>query len=194
MKKRRDYLSSPVSRLSSRPARLTLFGTSVSLTLESGDFRVVRIDLKCLSHIGFHLQTLSAFDMDLGEVDVGVGQFVIPKDRRLERTRRLIAVAAAQMDLAEYQITLGGHRFAGENSAKRLHRIVVGSVLIFIASLLQKRVGFVGRGRYFLALTPAEDNTDEVTTLRLFDPKRDPDDRLAAGPFAFERCVPIARA
>ena len=84
---------------------LTLFGTSVRLTLEGGDLGILRIDLKCLSHIGFHLQAFSAFDMDLGEIDVGVGQFVIPKDRRLERTRGLIAVAAAEVDLAAVSYT-----------------------------------------------------------------------------------------
>ena len=62
------------------------------MTLKSRDLRVLCIDLKCLSHIGFHLQAFPPLDVDLREIDIGVGQFVIPKDRGFERTRGLIAI------------------------------------------------------------------------------------------------------
>lgn len=51
---------------------VTLFGTTVGEPLKRGNFGVLRIDLKCLSHIGFHLQTLSPVKMDLGQVDVRI--------------------------------------------------------------------------------------------------------------------------
>ena len=51
---------------------VTLFGTTVGEPLKRGHFGVLRIDLKCLSHIGFHLQTLAPVKMDLAQVYIRV--------------------------------------------------------------------------------------------------------------------------
>src|SRR5687767_12932496 len=114
--------------LGTRDFRLTLFGTSLCLTLQSYRILVLGVDLYRRCRVVFYLQAISAFEIDLTERNVGVDLAVIPKDRGLERAYCLIQIGPAEMDLPEDQITLGAHRLGRKDAADHGHRLIVVAI------------------------------------------------------------------
>src|ERR1043166_3603884 len=100
-KRRRVDLLSPLTTYYLQLVGLTLFGTSLRLTLQSDHILAFCVDLGCGCGIGFGLQTVAFFEEYLAQRDVSVDQTVIPKDRRLERTRCLLGVAMPEVDLTQ---------------------------------------------------------------------------------------------
>src|SRR6185295_11036557 len=68
------------------------------LSLERDCFLIVRIDRDRAQCVLARFAAVASFEKDLAQQDVGVDEFGIPEDRRLQRRDRCFLIAATQVD------------------------------------------------------------------------------------------------
>src|SRR6185503_20563213 len=78
--------------------------THRDLSLESDRFLIVRIDSDRAQRIFTRFAAVAAFEKNLAQQDVGVNEFRIPEDRRLQRCDRCFLIAATQIYATAEQI------------------------------------------------------------------------------------------